>query len=47
VQLVGTDCTVTFVLEKNGGSHLYKRYNTCQDSKECNMPNGAKSGSCE
>jgi hypothetical protein len=32
VQLVVTNCTVSVVLKKHGGSHLYKRCNTCQHS---------------
>jgi hypothetical protein len=47
VQPVVTDRTVSVVLEKHGGSHLYKRCNTRQDSKESNMSNGAISGSYE
>jgi hypothetical protein len=40
VQPVGTDRTVGTILEEHGGSHLHKRCNTCQDSKESNMSNG-------
>jgi hypothetical protein len=47
VQPVGTVRAVSVILEKHGGSHLYKRCNTCHDSKESNMSNGAKSGSRE
>jgi hypothetical protein len=47
VQSIGTDRTVGVVLVEHGGSHLYERCNTCQDSKESNMSNGVDSGSCE
>jgi hypothetical protein len=41
VETISTDHTISVVLEKHGGSHLYKISTTCQDSKESNMSNGA------